>query len=105
MADVAVGDQPRRNVQWRFHPWQVDLKGRTLPRFAVNPNISFALFDDSIDGREAEPCALADRFCSKERLKDMSQSLRINSRSGINHRQHDVRAGPGARMKAHVCLI
>src|SRR5437867_2625427 len=64
---------------WTSHRWidglldsrQVNLERSTAPRLAVEPDVSVALLDDSIDRGESQPCPKARPFGGEEGLKDM----------------------------------
>ena len=61
---------PRATAIASLDPRQVDLEGRALPRLAVHPRCAAALLDDAVDGRQAQPGALARLLGGEERLED-----------------------------------
>ena len=71
----------------------------------VDANISAALFDDAVDGRQAKSGAFSYLLGGEERLEDVRQNLWADASSGIAHGKHDVWAGTGARMVSHIVFI
>ena len=61
--------------------------------FALHPNVSPALFDDSIDGRQTQSGTLAFFLGREEGLENMWQILRFYPRPRITDGQHHVGAG------------
>src|SRR5690349_7775219 len=85
--------------------WQVNLKRRAFARSAVHPDVSIALFDDAVNSRQAEPCALASFLCGEEGFKDVCQDCQVHSCSAVAYRQKHVISGPGTRMRARIGLV
>src|SRR6185436_14062558 len=54
---------------------KVDLEARAFARLAVHPDISTALLDDAVDGRQPEAGSLAGPFRREERLEDVMARL------------------------------
>src|SRR5690242_21702974 len=84
---------------------EIDLKGRPLPRRAVNPNVSIALFNDAIHGCKPKSRALPAFFGSEEWLKDMCERCRIHSRSRIAHAQNYVIPNSRSWMTSRVRFV
>src|SRR5687768_3271249 len=60
---------------------------RSFARFAVNPDVSAALLDDTEHRREPQPSALVRIFGGDERLENARVSDGDHAHSGIAHRQ------------------
>src|SRR3970282_1669265 len=58
-----------------FDAWEIDLKGRTVPGLAVDPDSAAALLDNAVDGRESQPRTLACLLGREERFEEMRLGL------------------------------
>ena len=70
-----------------------DLHHGARARPTIQPNITVALFDDSVNGGQTEPRSLVRGLGLEERLEDSSQGLPVHAHSGIAHRQRHIRTG------------
>src|SRR5579872_3780959 len=80
------------NSQFVFSARQIDLECRPATRFAVDPDVTSALFDDSIHRRQTKTGALSQFFGCKEWLKDTSNRSLVHAASVVADRQQDVLA-------------
>ena len=73
-----------------IHPRQIDGKGRPLPHFALDGDISPALLDDSVAGRQSQPGALPLVFRGEKWLEDLLLHFRRNAHAGVADRELHV---------------
>ena len=79
-----------RRLRSLLDPGQIDFEGRSLPNFAINPDVAAALLDNAIDHGEAQTRALALLLGGKKGLE--------NARSGFFIHASRYRSPPAARM-------
>ncbi len=84
---------------------KVYLERRAVPQFAVDPNITPALFDNSVNGRKPKTRPLTLLLSSKEGLKDTGLGLGVHAASCIAHRQHLIPTRPDSDVLQGVMLI
>ena len=72
---------------------KINLERRSVARLAIDPDVSAALFDDSVDRRQAEARALPFFLGGEERLEDVGLRLFVHAAAVVGDRQHDVLAG------------
>ena len=70
-----------------------DSERGSMPRSALHGDMTAALLDDPVDGRESESRSLAFLFCGEEGLEQMRLRLLIHAATGVLDRQHHVRTG------------
>src|SRR5215469_2120491 len=75
------------------HSRQIDLKCAALSGLAVNPDITAALFHDSVDGRKSKPSAAAALFSGEKRFENVRHSLLVHAHTGIGNGEHHVPTG------------
>src|SRR5260370_40900396 len=66
------------NVGDLLHSRQVNFKCRAFCRRALDPNITAALLDDSIDHCKTQPRTLTPLLCRKKGLEDVALDLLIH---------------------------
>src|SRR5712671_5374296 len=85
--------------------WEINLKGRTVSRRTVHPNIAVALLHHAVHSRKPKPCTFATLLGGKERFEDMRKCCGVHSRSRVGNRQHHVCSHLGTRMVPSVGLV
>src|SRR5258708_1003178 len=73
--------------------------------FAIDPDISAALFDDPVDGGEAQAGTASAFLSGEERLEDLRFSLRVHAGTGVTDSEHHVTSGCHAFMIAAVASV
>jgi len=68
-----------------FNLRQVDLEYRAPSMLAGDLDLAAALFDDPLDGGQAQSGTLAGRLGGKEGIENMSQGFRIHAQAVVGH--------------------
>src|SRR5271156_1206356 len=84
-----------------FDPWQVDLEARAAPGFAVNPDVTAALFHDSVNRCKPEARSFAFFFGRKKWLENMSLRFGVHAAAVVGNCEHHIFAWGkhGGRMR------
>src|ERR1035437_3308620 len=72
---------------------------------AVDFNPALMLFDDAVDGGQAEAGALAHFLGGEERFKNALERAVIHAAAGVGHGQHDKLAGPELGVQLHRLVV
>src|SRR5437588_4448010 len=72
---------------------QINLECCAMAGFAVDPDISSALFHDAVCGREPEACAFSGFLGCEERFEDPQAGGLVHSYSVVTYREHNVLTG------------
>src|SRR5882724_6611650 len=73
--------------------WKIDFERGAAARLAVDPNVAAALFDDAVDHREAETCALAEFFCGEKRFEDANEVFGSDANAGVADGERNIASG------------
>ncbi len=73
-------------------PRQIDAHGRALPHFGIDPHLAARLLRETINHRQPEARALADRLGRKERLERARHDVRRHPHTRIADGQGQVLA-------------
>src|SRR5262252_1755544 len=84
---------------------QVDAEAAAFAYRAVHPDISAALFDDSVDHGQPQTGAFAEFFGGEEGFKNMGLCFFIHPQTVVGDGKHDVTAGHGAKVTLRVRII
>src|SRR5690348_6157585 len=84
---------------------KVNLKAGSFTGRAINPNVSIALFNDSVNCGQPETGAFPWLFSCEERLENMCDNPRLHSGARISNAQKDILADFRARMIPGIRLI
>src|SRR5690242_15621575 len=84
---------------------QIDLKGGAFTGRAIHPDVSVALFHDSVDCGETEAGTFAALFSSEERLEDVSEDPRVHACSCVDHGKAYVVSHAGTGMRPRILRI
>ena len=74
-------------------PREIDIKGRSVSRFAVYVDKTFVLSHNSVYGGHSQTGSLSHLFGGEKRLKDMPHRFPVHPRSVIADAQLDVMTG------------
>ena len=86
-------------------PWEVDLKRRTFPRFAIAPNVPIALLDNSVDGSQTQPCAIPPLLGREEGLEYPGLGWMVHATAIVTHGKHHISPGGDRYMGSRIILI
>jgi hypothetical protein len=87
------GARGRPTRRLRGHARQADRERRSPAGRGGDVHAAAALAHDAVDGREAEPRALADGLRREERLEDAGDRRLVHAGARVRHAQHGVVAG------------
>src|SRR5260221_10048254 len=76
-----------------FHARQINMESRARSGLAFGENVSIALLDDAVNGREAEAGAFSLFLGGKERFKDAGLSFLVHAVAGIGNRNYGIASG------------
>ena len=80
------------------HAREIEFESGSLPRFAVDPDISAGLFDHAVNRGQPQSGALAFFLGGEEGLENAAAGFGVHAVAGVAHRDH----GELARLHAHV---
>src|ERR1700686_440151 len=86
-------------------PRQIDFHRRTFTDFAVDFDVTAALFDEAIDLAQPQPGALAGVLGSEERLERAGENLAAHAGAGIADRNLHILAGADVRILTAIFLV
>jgi hypothetical protein len=66
---------------------QIDDEARPLPDLRIGEDEAARLLDDAVDGRQAEPGALADFLGGEEGLEHLAEHAARDAGAGVGDRQ------------------
>src|SRR5207245_1832729 len=84
---------PPGHSRRRFVTWQIHAECRADSELAFDLDMSAALFDNAVHGRQTESRTLAKFFGCEERLECPGSSFFVHASAGIADLKHRVLAG------------
>src|SRR5262249_26034076 len=73
--------------------------------FAVHPDISAALFHNSVHHRKSEPCAFSQLLSSEERFENMRENFFAHPTAGVCYGEQYELSGSRTPVRVNECFV
>src|SRR5580692_8111428 len=83
--------QRAHGFQGILDAWQIDPESRTLPRFALDQDVTATLLDDAVHGRKSQASTFSFFLGGEKWLEDAQLRFFIHALAGVSYREHNVK--------------